>query len=172
MHNEAKLHGQSIGLLSMLGIQFVLGMILNLFVTLPTNHPGTSGTFLARSWHNIVWSLSNGGGIALLLHVLVAIGLLVGSLLLVARSYRAHSAPWELASSIGFIGVVVALTNGLAFVGYNQDASSFVMAMGFMTAATAYSVAATFAVPKTAVVKPVQPYHTHAITSPFHQSHS
>lgn len=171
MNNEAKLHGQSIGLLSMLGIQFVLGMILNLFVKLPVSHPGTSGNYWARSWHSFVWALSTAGGIALLLHVLVAIGLLVGSILLIVRAYRANNTAWEIVSIIGLVGVLAALTNGLAFLDYNQDASSFVMAIGFMIAATAYSIAATFAVPKT-VVRPVHQEHTHAVTSPFHHSHS
>lgn len=170
MNNEARLRRQSISLLSMLGVQFVLGMILNLFVTLPIARPGTSGTYWARAWHGIVWSLSNGGGIALLLHVLVAIGLLIGSILLVARAYRARNGSWEAMSTIGFIGISAALTNGLAFLGYNQATSSFVMAMGFMVAATAYSIGTTFVVPKT--VSHATDTHGKSAAGRLHHSHN
>jgi glucan phosphoethanolaminetransferase (alkaline phosphatase superfamily) len=138
--DKVKLRGQSIGLLSMLGIQFILGMVLNLFVQLPKIHSGTSGNFFSRFVHGFGWAITIGGGIVLTLHVLVAIGLLLGSLALLARAIAVRNKPWIIGSAIGALGVITALTNGLAFIGYNQNATSFVMAMGFFVAATAYSV--------------------------------
>jgi hypothetical protein len=137
--DQARIRGQSLGLLVMLGIQFVLGMIINLFVKLPNTHPGTTGNFGSRAVHGFIWAISNGAGIALLLHIVVAIGLLLGSLALVIRAAVARSQAWLAVSIIGALGIITALTNGLAFIGYNSDATSFVMAMGFLTAALAYA---------------------------------
>jgi divalent metal cation (Fe/Co/Zn/Cd) transporter len=131
--NNTKLRGQSIGLLSMLGIQFILGMILNLFIKLPDNPKGLGS------------AIKHGGGVVLVLHVLIAIGLLIGSISLIARAYAARSKPWLIASIIGALGIIAALTNGFAFVGNNNDVNSFVMALGFLVAATSYSVALSFA---------------------------
>jgi hypothetical protein len=136
--NELRIRGQSFGLLSMLAIQFVLGMILNLFVTLPKTHPGQTGNYFSRSVYGFEWAISNGGGIVLLLHVVVAIALLLASLSLVVRTINAKSSYWIVISIIGAIGVIVALTNGLAFIGYDSDVASFVMAIGFIVAGVAY----------------------------------
>jgi hypothetical protein len=97
--NDAKL-----GLLSMLGLQFILGMILNLFIKLP------------KDSNSLTMTIKHGGGLVLVLHILVAIGLLIGSLILVARSYVVKSRPWIIASIVGALGVIAALTNGLAFI--------------------------------------------------------
>jgi hypothetical protein len=169
--NVANLKKQSFGLLSMLTIQFVLGMILNLFVELPKIHPGVTGNFASRAYHGFVWAISSGGGIVLVLHVLVAIGLLIGSIALVARAVAAGSKSWLSVSIVGALGVIVALTNGLAFIGYDNDVSSFVMAIGFIVAATAYSTALSFAVSpetETEAAKSAQAQHVGHRLRPTH----
>jgi hypothetical protein len=171
MNSEAKLRGQSFGLLSMLTIQFILGMILNLFVTLPKSHPGMTGGYGSRALHGFVWAISSGGGIALTLHVLVAIGLLVGSLGLVARAAAARSMPWLTVSILGALGVIAALTNGLAFLGYNNDVASFVMAIGFIVAATVYSIALSFAVKPSEETAPAKAKSSPAFSGKFKHSH-
>lgn len=146
MNSRAKLRGQALGLLSLLGIQFVLGMVLNLFVQLPKTHPGITGSYISRALHGFIWALTNGAGVILLLHVVVAVGLLLGSLTLVIRTLITKDRSWIRVSIIGALGVLAALTNGLAFLGYNNDVNSFVMALGFMVAATSYSTALAFPV--------------------------
>ena len=129
----------------MLGIQFVLGMVINLFAKLPAAHPGTTGNFGSRAIHGFIWAISNGAGTALLLHVVVAIGLLLGSLVFAIRAVAAHSPAWIAVSVVGAIGIITASTNGLAFIGYDSDATSFVMATGFIIAALAYALGLAFA---------------------------
>lgn len=135
---QAKLKQQCIGLLNMLALQFILGMILNLFVTLPNKHPGQSGNYFIRSSHNFAWAISLGGGVTLFLHVLVAIGLLLGSIAFVVRAVKAHSKLWIWVSGIGLIGILTAFSHGLAFLDYNNDVESFIMAMGYIVATVAY----------------------------------
>lgn len=40
---RASLRPHAVGVLILLGVQFLAGMILNLFVQLPASHPGTTG---------------------------------------------------------------------------------------------------------------------------------
>jgi hypothetical protein len=129
--DTGKLRSQSLGLLTMLSIQFILGMVLNLFVELPKN--ASVGSILSH------------GGVVLVLHILVAVGLLLGSLALIFRASTAHSKSWLIASIIGALGVFVALTNGLAFIFNDDDVTSFIMALSFIVAATAYSTTLSFA---------------------------
>jgi len=152
--DTAKLRGQSFGLLIMLAVQFALGMALNLFVKLPKAHPGQTGGYFARTVHGFGWAITNGGGIVLILHVIVAIGLLLASLALLARAIASQSRSWTVAGLIGFLGIVAALTNGLAFIGYNSDITSYVMAMGFIVAAVSYSAALSFAAVPAKAAKP------------------
>jgi len=128
--NNAGLRRQSLGLLTMLSIQFILGMILNLFIDLPKN--ASIGTTLSH------------GGIVLALHIIIALGLLIGSIILIVRSSAARSKAWLITSIIGALGIFVALTNGLAFIFNDDDVTSFIMAMGFIVAAATYSTALTF----------------------------
>lgn len=123
----------------MLALQFILGMILNLFVTLPDKHPGQAGNYFARSGHTFTWAITLGGGIALFLHVLVAIGILAHSIIFVVRAVKLGSKRWIWVGSIGLIGILAAFSNGLSFLDYNRDANSFIMAVGYIIATVAYT---------------------------------
>jgi glucan phosphoethanolaminetransferase (alkaline phosphatase superfamily) len=133
------LRRQSLGLLTMLSIQFILGMLLNLFVDLPKN--ASFGTTLSH------------GGIVLALHIIIAVGLLIGSIILIVRSAATRSKSWLIASIIGALGVFVALTNGLAFIFNDDDVTSFIMALGFIVSATTYSTALSFSEKTSTVTK-------------------
>lgn len=135
---HAKLKHQAIGLLNGLALQFILGMILNMFVTLPSKHPGQTGNYFVRSGHSFGWAITFGGGLTLFLHVIVAIGLLLGSVAFIVRAAKAHSKLWLWVSSVAFIGIITAFSHGLAFLDFNNDVDSFIMAMGYIVATVAY----------------------------------
>lgn len=166
-------------MLSLLGIQFVLGMILNLYVRIPKVHPGVTGNYFSRSVHSFGWALTNGAGIVLILHILAAIGLLLGAISLLARAISTHAGHWITFSALGLLGVIVALTNGLAFLGYNDNAaSSLIMSLGFIFSLTMYSVGLTYSPKaksaKSETAKSVRPEHTpgHRSYGRFRASHS
>lgn len=135
---QTKLKHQAIGLLNGLALQFILGMILNMFVSLPAKHPGQSGNYFVRSGHSFGWAITLGGGVTLFLHVIIAIGLLLGSAAFIVRAAKAHSKLWLWVSSIGFVGIITAFSHGLAFLDFNNDVDSFIMAMGYIVATIAY----------------------------------
>lgn len=126
---KSVLRRTAIGLLWLYGIQFAFGMTMNLFVTLPDAHPGTSGgEYFSRSAESLVWALSFGGGVVLFLHAALGLLLFLGSLSLFVNSLRLAARGWRWASGIALFFTFGAFFNGLSFLDYNEDFSSAIMA--------------------------------------------
>jgi hypothetical protein len=125
-------------LLILFAVQFLAGMLLNLFVTLPKVHPGTSGdNYFTQSWASLVWTLSGGGGWALAVHASIAVALLIGTIALFVRTLSPRGRGWRWGSGIAALFTLGALFNGLSFADYNQDFSSMIMATCWLVAVTA-----------------------------------
>jgi hypothetical protein len=125
-------------LLILFAVQFLAGMLLNLFVTLPKVHPGTSGdNYFSQSWASLVWTLSGGGGWTLAVHASIAVALLIGTIALFVRTLSWPGRGWRWGSGIAALFTLGALFNGLSFADYNQDFSSMIMATCWLIAVTA-----------------------------------
>jgi hypothetical protein len=132
---------QAFGLLFGYGLQFLVGILLNLFVTLPASHPGSTGNeYFARSAHSLIWAFSGTGGWELALHAYIALGLVLSSAALFIRSLKQHNRRWEIAGGIAAFFTLGAFFNGLSFVNYNEDVSSFIMATCWLIAVGALVV--------------------------------
>lgn len=141
MSSAKSLQRHAGGLLVGYGVQFLAGMTLNLFVTLPKAHPGTQGSdYFLRSSHSLTWALSGVGGLALAIHVYIAVALLAGSAALLVRSIKAHKQSWVWSGGVATFFTLGALFNGLSFVDYNQDVSSMIMASCWLIAVSALVV--------------------------------
>jgi hypothetical protein len=106
----------AIPMLGMLAIELLLGMALNLFVTVPTGSP-------------VSVLLSSP---ILVLHVLLGVLLLGIAARAVVLSIRASDRGSLGASLLAFVSVVAAFLAGLSFVFYGQtSASSYAMTVGF-----------------------------------------
>lgn len=125
-------------MIALLLAQFVAGMTLDLYIKLPDSHPGTSGSFVLCSLHGFGWAITNGGGVALTVHAIIASILALGSIATLGFSIAAKSKSWIIASSLGLIGVWLAFLNGLEFINTNLDKHSMAMAMAFMIAFVSY----------------------------------
>lgn len=126
--------GHSIGMLVLLALQFVFGMLANLFVTIPASHPGSSGSdYLSQSVSSLGWALSNSGGVVEthaglgLLIVISMVALFIRTLLT-----RKRSLIWL--SLVATLAAIGAFINGLSFVDYGYDFSSFIMALCWLIA--------------------------------------
>ncbi len=131
-----KLKISAIGLLLAFCLQFILGMTLNLFVTVPTVHPGDVGSnYFIRSIHSLWWILSLHGGIVLIFHVYMGILLITGSIALFVRCLIA-----QIRKSLSFMFLFVilftigAFFNGLSFIDYGHNISSFIMVLCWFSA--------------------------------------
>jgi hypothetical protein len=133
--DTSKLRLQSTGLLIGYGLQFLAGMLLNLFVTVPTNHSGSNAAnYFVGGYHGLVWALADHGGWELSFHVYLAILLALGSISLCIRAATEHNKSWAIAGAIAALFTIGAFFNGLSFINYNHDISSMIMATCWLVA--------------------------------------
>jgi len=138
--NELKIRREALGLLIGFGAQFLIGMLLNLFVSIPSSHPGSTGLeYFSRSSHSLVWSLSGNGGWQLAFHSYISLALLGGTISLFIGSLAIHNKKWIIVSGVTAIFTLMALFNGLSYVNYNKNASSMIMAVCWFVAVSALS---------------------------------
>lgn len=108
--------------------QFLLGMVTNLFVTIPPQHPGVDAheyfTGVARV---IGWAIPHGTG-WLTAHVLLGLVLVVAGLADLATIRRVRSGAYTAAVIVGALAIIGAGFNGASFLIYDHDLSSMLMA--------------------------------------------
>ncbi|TMC00289.1 MAG: hypothetical protein E6J40_02255, partial [Chloroflexi bacterium] len=119
--------------------QFLLGMAVNLFVTIPDQHPGANPPeYFSGVAQSVTWAILHG-------HILLAVHAAFGLVIVLAAAGTLVQAIWNrrrgivVSAVFGFIGVLAAGFNGGSFLNYNQDFSSMLMAAGFAVAVVAYS---------------------------------
>ena len=117
-------------ILLLLPLQFVAGMLANLYVPIPEPLPTGEG-----------WSWSFAHSTVIPVHMLIGTLLLVLSLVAIELGLWASSRRAVTTAIAGFVCVGVAYLSGMWFLTYGQsDFSSFLMALGFMGACVAYGV--------------------------------
>ncbi len=127
--------------LLLLGVQFLTGMVTNLFVTIPSSHPGWKAShYFTGAARGVVWALAHGGP-ALAAHVTGGLLLLLVSVAILVIAARVRRRPWVWASLLGWIGVTGAGFNGASFVNYGHDFSSLLMSLAFILAVVSYASA-------------------------------
>ena len=132
-----RLRGASLGVVVMLIIEFILGMIYNLYGTAPTSAKPI-GLF---------------SGPTIALHVIV--GILLG-LAAIAQLVRAIGARHSLTiwlSALGLLSIIGAGVAGLGFTGSGANGASLGMSLAFATALACY-VALIVVLPSAAVTRP------------------
>ena len=134
--------GWAFGLLVALLVQFGLGMYVNLFATIPLNHPGHGANdFFAGSYHSVAWAeTSPHAPLILAFHAGLGLLLVLGSLWLAVLAIRGRRAGFVWAAVLGALFILGAGFNGASFLNYNKDANSYVMALLFAAAVLCYIV--------------------------------
>ncbi len=124
--------------LTFLGAQFLLGTATNLFVSVPTHHPGSGAAdYFGGALTSVIWSFSS--GIALLIvHVVIGLLLFLNAIELIVRAVRAHVRGATWLASLGGFGIVFAGFNGASFLVYHEDFSSMLMSAGFALSIVCY----------------------------------
>ena len=134
--------GWAFGLLVALLVQFAIGMYVNLFATIPLNHPGHGANdFFTGSYHSVAWAETSAHApLILAFHAGLGLLLVVGSLWLAVLAIRGRRAGIVWAAVLGALFILGAGFNGASFLNYNHDANSYVMALLFAAAVLCYSV--------------------------------
>ena len=126
----ARLRMSSLGLVSMLIIQFILGMIYNLYGTGPS--PGKSvGLFSSP---------------VLALHVILFFLLVIAAIMQLIRAIGARHQLTTWLSAVGLLGILAAGFAGIGFAGNGAAGASLGMSLAFAVSLACY-VVLVFALP-------------------------
>lgn len=114
-----------VGMLTLLGVQFLVGMAVNLYVQLP---PGGLSTAMT----------GNAPSPLLMVHMMLGMVLAAGGLATLALSFPYGRGPIIWAAA-GLGGIVLAAIAGMVFaMGSQSNAASYLMAVGFLVSTGSY----------------------------------
>jgi hypothetical protein len=132
-------------LLILLAAQFLIGMLVNLFVQVPTAHPGANASnYFVGVAQDVAWALFNTQW-ELLIHVVVGLLLFILSIVLLVLAIISRRGKWITISILGLIGIMGAGFNGASFMNYGGlNISSLLMSIGFLLAAICYTIGISF----------------------------
>ena len=108
-------------------VQFLLGMVVNLWVTVPTHHPGAGAhNFFAGAASAIAWVIPHGPP-WLALHAALGLALAVAAFANIAWAPAIGSRLYTAAAVLAALAILGAAFNGASFVNYGHDFSSMIM---------------------------------------------
>ena len=109
-------------------IQYLLGMAVNLYVTIPGRHPGAGASnYFAGAASGLGWVISAGPAWAAA-HAVSGLALVLAALASIALTRRQGSRMATAASVLGALAILGAGFNGASFLNYGHDFSSMIMA--------------------------------------------
>ncbi len=127
-------------ILLLLAAQFLVGMVVNLFVVVPANHPGTKAPeYFSGVVTGVLWVLGH-GTLWLLIHAIIGLSLFLASLIVLGLSIASRRRAWIISSIFGLLGIVAAGFNGASFLNYSENFSSLLMSIGFLVAVIPYTI--------------------------------
>ena len=109
-------------------IQYLLGMAVNLYVTIPGRHPGGAGAsnYFAGLASGLAWVIPDGPAWAAA-HAAFGLALVLAAFAGIALSRRAGRVATS-ASVLGALAILGAGFNGMSFLNYGHAFSSMIMA--------------------------------------------
>ena len=148
-----RFRGSLLGMLSMLIVQFLFGMGVNLFVTITRDHPGANPPdFFTGAGQSVFWAATQ-GPVALIFHAVLGLLLAINSIVILIQAFRLDSSATRVVAALGALGIIAAGFNGASFLNYNHDLNSYLMSVGFALAALAYTQLL-YNLPPTVLVSP------------------
>jgi hypothetical protein len=109
-------------------VQYLLGMVVNLYVTLPGQHPGAgAGDYFAAAASGLAWVIPDGPAWAAA-HAAFGLALVLAAVASVALTRRLGGRTATVTAVLGALAIVGAGFNGVSFVNYGHAFSSMIMA--------------------------------------------
>ena len=118
---------QSHVLLGFLIVQYILGIVVNLFVQFPDTKKEA-----------LLWEFAK-SQMPLVLHMVLGGLLFIGACVFIIRAIRSKNKQWIISASVGLVAILVAIIAGAQFIPTQNDSLSFVMALSFIVALVAYA---------------------------------
>ncbi len=136
----SKLRAGVVITLLLLAVQFLIGMVVNLYVQVPSAHPGAQAPeYFTGVVQGIGWVLVHGTW-SLWIHTVIGLLLVLASFILLGLSIAARQRAWIITSVLGLMGILGAGFNGASFLNYGHDFSSLIMSACFLLAVISYTV--------------------------------
>ncbi len=121
-----RLRSQGWEMIFALAVQYILGMITNLFVQFPDT------TVEGQLWE-FAWTQVSEAA-----HIILGLLLSIGAVMLLIRSINYKNRTWTIAASVGLAGILTAIYGGVRFIPTQNDLYSLVMSIAFIVALLAY----------------------------------
>jgi hypothetical protein len=122
-------------------VQSGTGMVVNLYVTIPAQHPGARPPeYFSGSARSVAWAVAHGAP-TLAVHAALGLALAVCVIGIAAYAVRLGHRPVAAWSVLAGLLVIGAGFNGASFLDFNHDISSLIMALLAFGAVACYSVA-------------------------------
>jgi hypothetical protein len=122
----------------LLVVQTAVGMVVNLYVTVPPDHPGNHpGNFFTGSLESVAWAVGH-GTVALAIHATLGLALVAVTIWVAVRAVKLRSS--RVTSILGALLTIGAGFNGASFLDFNHDISSLLMALLALGALSCYLV--------------------------------
>lgn len=126
-------------------IQYLLGMVVNIFVVLPTRHPGANAAnYFSGSASGFGWLISSGPAWAAA-HAAFGVALVVAALAAIALTWRTGRRAGRTVAVLGALAIIGAGFNGVSFLTYGKAFSSMIMAGLWALALACYLTGAVLA---------------------------
>jgi hypothetical protein len=121
-------------------VQAAIGMVVNLYVAVPTRHPGAHPSeYFGGSFHSVAWAIAH-GAVALAVHAAFGLALVLVAGSIAIDALRLHHRAISVWSSVAALLVIGAGFNGASFLDFNDNTSSLIMALLALAATACYSV--------------------------------
>lgn len=138
----------SITMLLLLLLQFIFGMTVNFWVTVPDQHPGAHpASYFVGAAQSVWWALSGSGASLLVLHATLGAVLGILSVVMLVCGILRRTRLWVTVTVLGWIGVFAAGFNGASFLNYGEDFSSMIMSLAFLIALISYALGVYYSKP-------------------------
>jgi heme A synthase len=124
--NQRFFRNYGVIMIVLLCVQYVLGMINNLYVQFP--EAGTEAQMWEFAWKQ--FSLAS--------HIILGIILLLASVYLLIRAMRFGTRSWFIPSLIGLFAILVAGFSGAMFIPAQENLYSLIMSIAFLMAMLSY----------------------------------
>jgi len=131
---------------ALLLIQYLLGMVVNVYVVLPARHPGAGASeYFSGAAAGLAWVITGGPAWAAV-HAALGTALAAAALAAIALVWRRGGTAGRTTSVVGALAVIGAGFNGASFVDYGHAFSSLIMAGLWALALACYLTGAVLAV--------------------------
>ncbi len=126
--------------------QVGVGMVVNLYVTIPARHPGADpANYFSGSARSVGWALGSAPA-ALAVHAGLGVALVLGGIAVAIGAWRCASRTVGALTVLAAGLIIGAAFNGASFLDFNHDISSLIMALLALAALLCY-VTALFVLP-------------------------